>query len=83
MNQFILHNFQDVEMVSTPNAFSTKQEDQPHLNQIEYEQLEYFCEQKQPKSTVMKEKEEVSHQKEPRLEYLKGTLDCQKQPEMK
>ena len=70
-------------MVSTPNAFSTKQEDQPHLYRPEYEQLEYFCEQKQPETIVMKEKEEVSHQKEPILEALEVILDCQKQPEMK
>ena len=74
MNQFILDNFQDVEMVSTPNAFSTKQEDQPHLNWLEYEQLQSFCEQKKPETTVMKEKEEVSHQKEPGLEAFKGIL---------
>ena len=48
-------------MVSTPNAFSTKQEDRPHLNRPEYEQLESFCEQKQPETVVMKEKDEVSH----------------------
>lgn len=83
LNQLILDNSQDVEMVSTPNAFSTKQEDQPHLNRPEYEQLESFCEQKQPETAVMKEKEEVSHKKEPGSEALKGILDCQKQPEMK
>ena len=57
-------------MVSTSNAFSTKQEDRPHLNRPEYEQLESFCEQKRLETTMMKENEEVSLQKYPGLEAL-------------
>lgn len=83
LNQFILDNSRHVEIVSTSNTLSTKLEDQPHLNRPETEQLESFCVHKQPETVVMKEKEEVSHQKESGLEALKGMQDCQKQPEMK
>lgn len=81
-NQFILDNSQNVENASTTNAESTKEEDQPHLNQPETEQLESFFEQKQPGTAAMKEEEEVSHQGEPGLEALKGMQDHHKQTEM-
>lgn len=82
LNQFILDNSQNVENASTINAESTKQEDQPHLNQPETEQSESLWEQKQPETAAMKEEEEVSHQREPGLEALKGIQDYQKQTEM-
>lgn len=83
LNHFIPDNSQNVENVSTINAVSTTQEDQPHLNQPETKQLESFCGQKQPETAVDLKEEQVSHQKEPGFEALKGMEDCQKQPEIK
>ncbi len=83
LNHSILDNSKNVENASTTNAVSTTQQDRPNPSQPETEHLESFWEQKQPETAVMKEEVEVSHQREPGVEGLKGMQDCQKQHEMK
>lgn len=72
LNQLSLDNSQNVKDASTTDLASTTQEDQPHPSQPETEQLKSYGEQKCPETTAMKEEEEVSNQKEPGFEGLKG-----------